>query len=230
MPSIHPSSRRGAAALAGLVPSSRRGAALLAGLAPSSRRGAALLAGLVLGLAGTVAGASAAQAHNQLQGTDPADGAAVEVVPDHVTLTFDEPALALGTEIVVNAPDQRPVSTGPAVLVDNTVTQAITGVLPAGVYTVIYRVTSDDGHPVEGQFTFTAANDTSYGVASPTPAPTVSAAADPSPAATPTPPPAPAPAPAQRHVSGGLLLGSAAGLVLVGGVVAWLVLRRRQAP
>jgi methionine-rich copper-binding protein CopC len=199
-----------------------------------TRRILPALVGLALALVGGVVGATAAQAHNVLQGTDPADGAAVDVVPDHVTLTFNEPALAVGTEIMVHAPDERMVNTGPPVLVDTTVTQAITGTLPAGVYTVIYRVTSDDGHPIEGRFSFTAAHDTSYGVA--TPGPTMSATS-PAPTASSEPAPTssaevsasadPAPGPDERHVSAGLLIGIAAGLVVVGGVVGWLILRRR---
>lgn len=200
-----------------------------------TRRGLPVLLGLVLALAGGVVGASAAQAHNVLQGTDPADGAALEVVPDHVTLTFNEPVLAVGTEILVNAPDERLVSTGPPVLVNNTVTQAITGALPHGLYTVTYRVTSDDGHPIEGQFSFSAAHDTSYGVVTPDPTAT---APTPSPEVTASSAPTSSaevsasadPAPAERRVSAGLLIGIAAVLVVVGGGVAWLLLRRRPAP
>ena len=124
---------------------------------PVLRRGSALLGGLALALVGTLAGASAAQAHNVLQGTDPADGSTVAVAPDHVTLTFTEPVLLVGTEIMVHDPTRGWSTSARPMLVDNTVTQAVTGELPAGVYTVIYRVTSDDGHPIEGEFAFTAA-------------------------------------------------------------------------
>lgn len=193
------------------------------------RRGSALLGGLALAVLGTLAGAPAAQAHDVLQGTDPADGSTVAVAPDHVTLTFNEPALAVGTEVVVNDPNARTVSTGAPVLVDNTVTQAVTGELPTGVYTVVYRVTSADGHPIEGQFAFTASGEVAYGVApsvAPTPTTTTTAS---SVAPTPTTSPSVAPAPAQRHVSAGPLIGVAAVLVVVGGVAAWLLLRRRSA-
>ena len=68
---------------------------------------------------------------------------------------------------------------------------AVTGELPAGEYTVIYRVTSADGHPIEGQFRFTAAEATSYGVATAaptmTPSPTTSAEVQASESATPEP-------------------------------------------
>ena len=142
------------------------------------RRALAVLVGVLL----VVLGGSAAQAHNVLQGTDPADGSTVTVVPQRVTLTFNEPMLAVGTQIMVHTADETMVNIGPPVLVDNTVSQEVTGELPAGEYTVIYRVTSADGHPVEGEFRFTAAEATSYGVATPTATPTP----DPTPTASPS--------------------------------------------
>jgi len=194
------------------------------------RRGFAALVGLVLALAAVVLGAPAAQAHNALQGTDPAEGSTVPVMPETVTLTFNEPALFVGTEVMVHTADETMVNIGPPVLVDNTVSQAVTGELPAGEYTVIYRVTSADGHPIEGQFRFTAAEATSYGVATPaptmtaSPSPTTSAEVLASESAAPTASAPPAP---ESRVSGGVLLAVAGSLVLAGGVVAWLLLRRR---
>ena len=150
-----------------------------------------------------------------------------------VTLTFNEPVLMVGTEIMVHTADETMVNIGPPILVDNTAGIAVTGELPAGEYTVIYRVTSADGHPIEGQFRFTAAEATSYGVATAaptmTPSPTTSAEVQASESASrrarrrpPTAPPV-----AEERVSGAVLVGIAAALVVVGGVVAWLLLRRR---
>jgi len=101
--------------------------------------------------------APAASAHDQLVSTDPADGSTVDVVPDHVTLTFEDPAVAIGTVIEVTGPDGSVVSSGAPQLVDSDVTQAITAQdLPAGKYAVTWRVTSPDGHVVSGDFAFTA--------------------------------------------------------------------------
>jgi methionine-rich copper-binding protein CopC len=99
--------------------------------------------------------ATAAQAHNILVGTSPADGSIAKVVPAQVTLTFNEPALALGTEIIVTGPAGQEQS-GAAVLVNNTVTEHLQPGSPAGPYAVLWRVTSADGHPVSGKFSFTA--------------------------------------------------------------------------
>lgn len=123
-----------------------------------SARALGSVVGLAVLLAAMVLSAAPALAHNTLLGTDPADGSTVEVAPSRVTLTFDEPAQALGTEMVVLGPDGSTVSTGDAELVDATVSQALVTDLPAGMYTVQWRVTSADGHPLSGALTFTAAN------------------------------------------------------------------------
>ncbi|WP_315099335.1 copper resistance protein CopC [uncultured Cellulomonas sp.] len=197
------------------------------------------LAALGLALTAGLLAAPPAQAHTVLQSTDPAAGSTVPAVPEIITMTFSEPLLDVGTTIMVHAFDQRMVSIGPPVLVDNTVSQAVTGELPAGEYTVLYRVTSADGHPIEDQFRFTAAEATSYGVATPAPTMTPTASAEvtpvplPSPSASPSSSPSPS-APAapssESRVSGPVLIGAVAALVVAGAVVAWLLLRRRPGP
>lgn len=111
---------------------------------------------VVLGAAVTlVVAAGPASAHDVLTGTAPANGSTVARAPSKVVLTFDLPAIAMGTKIVVHGPAGE-VQQGDPVLVDNTVTQAVQGGAPAGAYTVEWRVTSADGHPVSGTFAFTA--------------------------------------------------------------------------
>ena len=48
------------------------------------------------------------------------------------------------------------VASGPPVLIDTTVRETLRAGSPAGHYTVRWRVTSADGHPVSGSFDFTA--------------------------------------------------------------------------
>ena len=126
------------------------------GPGPSRRRtvlgAAAMLAGAVLTL---VVGAAPAAAHDVLTGTVPAGSSSVGRTPAQVVLTFDQPAVAMGTRVLVSGPS-GPVQTGSARLVDNTVTQDVQGGAPPGAYTVTWRVTSADGHPVSGTFTFTS--------------------------------------------------------------------------
>lgn len=179
------------------------------GVGMSSRGGlfgrvlaAAAAAVVVVGL-----GASPAAAHDELLGTEPADGATVDAAPPSVVLTFSAPALELGTEVLVTGPDGAPVGEGAAVVDGATVTQALAATRPAGAYRVDWRVTSQDGHPVTGTFTFTATT----GVAptpTPTPAgPAASPADDPVASAT-IPPPtavivAPSPTPTEAVVAPG---------------------------
>ncbi|MEO7058911.1 MAG: copper resistance CopC family protein [Lapillicoccus sp.] len=130
---------------------------------PTRGRGGAIHRRLVtlavvclLAVGAVVAAAPAAVAHDVLVSTDPASGATVATTPDAVVLTFDRPALGIGTTIrVIGAAGD--VQSGPPRLVDTTVTQDLVGGAPAGSYRVAWRATSADGHPVSGEFSFTAA-------------------------------------------------------------------------
>lgn len=200
-------------------------------------RGAAVVVALLLALAGVLLSAGRADAHNALLGTDPADGSTVETPPTAITLTFDQPAQALGTEVVVLGPDGATVSTGDAQLVDSTVVQALTADLPAGAYSVQWRITSADGHPLSGELAFTATAGTAP--AAPVEEPTEDAAA-------PTPDPEmttqdvePSPitetvAPEQELAEdedAGIAAGTVAAIVvavLAAGAVAVFVVRERR--
>lgn len=123
----------------------------------------------------SVLAAAPAAAHTSLVGVDPVDGSTVATTPAAVVLTFTESAVALGTQIVVTGP-QGKVSAGPARLVDRTVRQELVADAPAGRYTVAWRVTSQDGHPLTGEFSFTSTG-AGGGTATPDPAPAADATA-----------------------------------------------------
>ncbi|HET9631498.1 MAG TPA: copper resistance CopC family protein [Terrabacter sp.] len=114
------------------------------------------LASALLALGLLVAVPTTALAHDVLEQTDPADGTSITQLPKEVTLTFSEAPLSIGSQVVVTGPS-GPVSSGPPTTDGRTVTQALLLTAPAGDYTVSYRVTSDDGHPVTGTFSFHAA-------------------------------------------------------------------------
>ncbi len=110
----------------------------------------------VLLTAGFTLGAMpAASAHNVLESTSPSDGSTVENTPARIVLTFNEPAQATGTVIEVDGPSGN-VAVGKAKLVNNKVIQQIRPGSPAGKYAVKWRVTSADGHPISGNFSFTS--------------------------------------------------------------------------
>ncbi|MET4925299.1 copper resistance protein CopC [Streptomyces sp. PSRA5] len=114
--------------------------------------GAVLIVGLFGALSGT------ASAHAALTGSDPKDGAVVDVAPRDVTLTFSE-QIAMGDDSIrvldpsskrVDVAKMRDLSQG------GTVRYAV-GLkpgLPDGTYTVAWQAVSADSHPVSGAFTF----------------------------------------------------------------------------
>ena len=110
---------------------------------------------LALVLSGLVLGAGPALAHDQIVESNPKDGASVKTLPDEIELVFNNDPLALGSVVRVESPDGD-VTEGKPKIVDETLTQAIAAGAPAGKYTVQWRVTSSDGHPISGEFTFTA--------------------------------------------------------------------------
>ena len=114
--------------------------------------------------------APAAQAHDTLVSSNPTAGSTVDQLPATVTLTFDQPGIGVGSIMVVTGPsgDAR---AGALRLVDRTVTQDLAAGSPAGEYKVIWRITSADGHPVSGQFTFTATHPSTGNQPAPTTGP-----------------------------------------------------------
>ena len=109
----------------------------------------------LVALAIVVLGGAPASAHAELVETDPAEGAVVEVAPETVTLTFNEPVRLTSQEIAVYDAQGEPVASsagasGEEVRVD------LPGAaeLADGTYVVSWNVLSGDGHPIAGALTF----------------------------------------------------------------------------
>lgn len=119
------------------------------------RRPLTVLFSLLAALGLVLASPALASAHDVLQKTTPSDGQSLQRMPTSVSLQFSEPPLAIGVQVLVTGPAGE-VATGTATIEGGTVVQAISPTAPAGDYTVTYRVTADDGHPVGGTFTFRA--------------------------------------------------------------------------
>ncbi|WP_432546057.1 copper resistance CopC family protein [Kineococcus sp. SYSU DK004] len=195
---------------------------------PRASRSAALTAALALGLAAPVALAAPALAHDRLVSSSPADGDVVGTAPDTVDLRMSETPLALGTQVEVTGPGGL-VSSGEPRIVDSTVSQSLGAERPAGTYEVQWRVTSSDGHPVSGSFTFEATGALAESTATEPAAdsPAAEAPAE-SPAETPADEPVSADPAAGLGGSGtGVLVGVLAAVVVVlAGVGAVLRTRR----
>ncbi|MEV3920472.1 copper resistance CopC family protein [Actinomadura coerulea] len=108
-----------------------------------------------------------AMAHTKLVGSTPEKGKAADAVTE-VTLVFsDKISLA---KVVVSDGKKKEFQAGAAERAGTKVTQKLSGPLPAGSYTVAYRVVGEDGHPIEGNdLTFSVSGGGAEGAA---PAPT----------------------------------------------------------
>ena len=155
---------------------------------------------LVPALVAAVVGAAPALAHNVLRSSTPAGGAVLPTPPADVRLEFDQSVVTLGTEVAVTGPP-RALTLEPVVVDGATVRQPLPAGLPAGAYTVQWRATSSDGHPVSGEFAFTAEAASPAPDVTSTPEPTTSAPSATIPDETPTEP-APQPSPAAEDGSG----------------------------
>ncbi len=187
---------------------------------------AVLVASVVLALIATAASGAPTSgtralsallpAHARLVSITPADGARLDTSPRQITLTFDEP-MPLELAQVILTRDGGPVELGAPTARDAGVTVPITGQLRPGGYRIVWRATSDDGHPISGESTFTVTGDApgQGGVAVPLATPTYKT---PQTQATTIGHPDHAP---------GLIVGA---LLLLGGVVLLVHEQRRRRP
>lgn len=108
-----------------------------------------LISALVIGF-----GVGPAQAHAELEGSTPADGAVLAAAPRTIELVFGEDIIEAGLQVVAQdasgaaMPLTKATAAGPKVSVAWPTTAA------AGSYRVSYRVTSQDGHPIDGTISF----------------------------------------------------------------------------
>ncbi len=106
------------------------------------------------GAALALTAASPASAHAGVVGTDPEDGANLDVAPESISVTFSERLDGPSTEIAVTGPEGEEVELEAAAFDGDTFTQPMRYTV-AGQYTVAFRVISEDGHRVDDSFTFT---------------------------------------------------------------------------
>ena len=100
--------------------------------------------------------AAPALAHADLVRTTPGDGKALPEQPGEVRLVFDEPVRAEFDPIKVTDENGDRVDGGDADTLtdDPDVVVATLGELPAGDYTVEWRITAADGDPISGGYGF----------------------------------------------------------------------------
>lgn len=112
----------------------------------------AFIAALVSAMA--LVGAPVASAHAARIATDPAENAALTTGPQRVSATFNEQMQPEFAAMTVVGPDGNLWNSGDPQVAGAVLSIGVRPLGPAGTYTVNYRVTSADGHPVSGSWTF----------------------------------------------------------------------------
>lgn len=104
-----------------------------------------------------ILGGQNADAHSKKEGTQPADGAVLEMSPSEIAMRFDMPMRVTLISLtdqdgaahdLTRTDNMQPVSEF----------SATPPVLPAGQYTVEWRGLAADGHPMQGAFSFEISN------------------------------------------------------------------------
>lgn len=187
------------------------------------------MAGLALAAVGVLTVAAPASAHDELVSTDPVAGSTTTGLPEQLTLTYSAALLSDAGGTVVEVTDAAGTSLvdGAPVVQENVVTQPLTGTAD-GQVNVVWRVVSSDGHPISGEFSFTA---TPVATADPSPSataePTPEASAEPTPEMTTMAPPADTSDDAAPAVWPWII--GAVGLVVLIALIVWLLgARARQ--
>lgn len=100
--------------------------------------------------------AGAAFAHAQLRTAEPAPDAALREAPDQVLLRFTYPVRTRPNSIAIYDQQGIPVQVSPAEgdPADPTLARTSFAPLPDGIFTVVWQVWGDDGHPMAGSYSF----------------------------------------------------------------------------
>ncbi|AUI52874.1 copper resistance CopC family protein [Arthrobacter crystallopoietes] len=178
--------------------------------------------------------ASGAFAHDDLLGSNPADGDTVEQMPGDIVLRYSANVVGLGSTVLIQDAEGNDWTDGETRIVDDAMIQEVRSGAPAGEYTVLWRAVSSDSHPIEGTLTFTVAGPAeSQAAPENTPAASPSAAPAPAAATNSAAPSTDTPGESQPAGAGsdaaGVLIGAAVVLVLIVAVIAFVVRRKAKA-
>jgi hypothetical protein len=179
-----------------------------------------------------LAGSGVALAHASLVSSAPADGETLATPPAQLVLVFDADVVDLGAEAVVTGPSGTPVAVTGVVVDGPTVTWSLDPAAAAGAHTASWRVTSADGHPVEGSFGYTVAAPSPAPEAAPEPTgdPTAAPSAEPSAAADAPAVGAGGPGAPADPQGAGSAVGWLVTALAAAGAAAAVVARRRRFP
>lgn len=108
----------------------------------------------IVAVTAALATPAVASAHAQLISSDPPADTSLPTAPTRVTATFNEELEPAFAAMTVVGPDQGQWAAGPPEVSGTEMTMPVRPLGPAGTYTVNFRVTSADGHVVEGSWAF----------------------------------------------------------------------------
>lgn len=100
-------------------------------------------------------GTGTASAHSAVVGSTPENGSSLAQAPEKVAVTFNEALQSQFAALTVTGPDGNLWTKSDPSVEGPTVSADLGELGPVGVYTIAYRVTSADGHPVNGTLSFT---------------------------------------------------------------------------
>ena len=101
----------------------------------------------------------AADAHDQVTYTAPAESEQLDTAPADVTMQFTDEVIAVGALMLVVDESGEDWVDGPMAIDGATVVQPLKTGLPDGTFDVRWRVVSADGHPISGTFRFSVGDE-----------------------------------------------------------------------
>jgi copper transport protein len=112
---------------------------------------------IVAATVASLAWGSPASAHGQLDSSSPAPVAVLETAPSEISLDFNEPVTPVARSIEIYNQDGQRIVLGEALLSPDDPSVLIAKDVPAipdGLYVVAWRAVSNDGHAIEGAYSF----------------------------------------------------------------------------
>jgi len=112
---------------------------------------------IVAATVASLAWGSPVSAHGQLDSSSPAPSAVLETAPSEISLDFNEPVTPVARSIEIYNQDGQRIVLGEALLSPDDPSVLIAGDvpdIPDGLYVVAWRAVSNDGHAIEGAYSF----------------------------------------------------------------------------
>ena len=112
---------------------------------------------IVAAIVASLAWASPVSGHGQLDSSSPAPSAVLETAPSEISLDFNEPVIPVARSIEIYNQDGQRIVLGEALVSPEDPSVLIAKDVPAipdGLYVVAWRAVSNDGHAIDGAYSF----------------------------------------------------------------------------